>query len=66
LVQALLDVDYFGLHSFQDELLAKFVVNSHIKHHPNKKLDDEDEDVEMVCDLTSSLCGKILVARRCS
>ncbi|CAB3988376.1 DNA replication licensing factor MCM2, partial [Paramuricea clavata] len=31
----------------QDELLAKFVVNSHVKHHPNKKNEEKDEDEEM-------------------
>lgn len=30
----------------QDELLAKFVVNSHVKHHPNKQNEENDEDEE--------------------
>lgn len=33
----------------QDEMLARFVVNSHVKHHPNG-LDDENAD-DMVSDL---------------
>ncbi|XP_020600404.1 DNA replication licensing factor mcm2-like [Orbicella faveolata] len=30
----------------QDEMLARFVVNSHVKHHPNavNNKDDDDED----------------------
>ncbi|XP_031573704.1 DNA replication licensing factor mcm2-like [Actinia tenebrosa] len=31
--------------SVQDELLARFVVNSHVKHHPNK-VTDEDEEMQ--------------------
>ncbi|KAK2550621.1 DNA replication licensing factor mcm2 [Acropora cervicornis] len=33
--------------SLQDEMLARFVVNSHVKHHPNAvNNDDENEDEE--------------------
>ena len=32
--------------TLQDEMLARFVVNSHVKHHPNavNNRDDDDED----------------------
>ena len=32
--------------TLQDEMLARFVVNSHVKHHPNavNNKDDDDED----------------------
>ena len=36
----------------QDEMLARFVVNSHVKHHPNAVNNDdenEDEEDERVC-----------------
>lgn len=38
---------------FQDELLARFVVNSHVKHHPSKQNeeggdDDENEEEQTV------------------
>ena len=35
----------------QDEMLARFVVNSHVKHHPNaasKNEENEDEDEQQV------------------
>ena len=35
-----------SLFFFQDEMLARFVVNSHVKHHPNAVNNDENEDEE--------------------
>lgn len=39
----------------QDEMLARFVVNSHVKHHPNaasNNEENEDEDEQQVGVLT--------------
>lgn len=39
----------------QDEMLARFVVNSHVKHHPNaasNNKENEDEDEQQVRVLT--------------
>lgn len=39
------------LWTLQDEMLARFVVNSHVKHHPNavnNKDDDDDDDFQQV------------------
>lgn len=40
------------LWNLQDEMLARFVVNSHVKHHPNavnnKDDDDDDDDFQQV------------------
>ena len=30
-------------------MLARFVVNSHVKHHPNRDEDAADDDGLMVC-----------------
>lgn len=36
--------------SFKDELLAKFVVSSHVKHHPdNKNKENEENEIQLVC-----------------
>lgn len=32
----------------QDEMLARFVVNSHVKHHPNFEADENSEKEQMV------------------
>ena len=32
----------------QDEMLARFVVNSHVKHHPNFETDENSEKEQMV------------------
>ena len=44
------DVDSAAYLLHQDEMLARFVVNSHVKHHPNKATDEEDME-EVSCPL---------------
>jgi len=42
----------------QDELLAKFVVGSHVKHHPNGvEEEDKDEDEVIILNLTRHDAG---------
>ena len=44
-------LDNMILLCLQDEMLARFVVNSHVKHHPNaasNNEENEDEDEQQV------------------
>ena len=48
-------LDNMILLCLQDEMLARFVVNSHVKHHPNaasNNKENEDEDEQQVGVLT--------------
>lgn len=49
---------------FQDEMLARFVVNSHVKHHPNNQTEQEDEDMQVMNEQTNpQTCEQTTKAR---